>query len=104
MTSKLSRELYLAFIYSKIKYAIEVYGNCSSTNMNKIQIPQNKLMKMFLKIDRRTSTNDLHQMLNICNVNDIYVCCLLNFVNDVLCGRCPGVFKKYFNLEETFMM
>ena len=29
MTSKLSRELYFAFIYSKIKYAIEVYGNLS---------------------------------------------------------------------------
>ena len=27
MTSKLSRELYFALIYSKIKYAIEVYGN-----------------------------------------------------------------------------
>ena len=101
VTSKLSRELYFAFIYSKIKYAIEVYGNCSSTNMNKMLILQNKLMKMLLKLDRRTSTNYLHKMLNICKVNDIYLCCLLNFVNDVLCGRCPDVFKNYFEFRRN---
>ena len=41
--------------------------------MNKIQILQNKLMKMLLKLDRRISTNFPHKMLNICKVNDIYV-------------------------------
>ena len=101
MTSKLSRELYFAFIYSKIKYAIEVYGNCSSTNMSKIQILQNKWMKMLLKLDRRNSTNYLHKMLNSCKVNDIYACCLLNFVNDVLCGRRPDVFKTYFEFRRN---
>ena len=60
--------------------------------MNRIQILQNKLMKMLLKLDRRTSTNYLHEMLNICKANDIYVCCLLIFVDDALCGRCPDVF------------
>ena len=69
--------------------------------MNKIQILQNKLMKMLLKLDRRTSTNHLNKMLNICKVNDIYVCCLLNFVNDVLCGRCPDVFKNYFEFRRN---
>ena len=62
VTSKFSRELYFVFIYSKIKYAIEGYGNCSSTNMNKIQILQNTLMKMLLKLDRWTSTNYLHEI------------------------------------------
>ena len=41
--------------------------------MNKIQILQIKLMKMLLKLDRQTSTNYLHKMLNICKVNDIHV-------------------------------
>ena len=100
VTSKLSRELYFACIYSKIKYAIEVYGNCSSTNMNTIQILQNKLM-MLLKIYRRTSKIYLHKMLNIFKVNDIHICCLLNFVNDVLCDRCPDVFNNYFEFTRN---
>ena len=101
MTPKLSRELYFAFIYSKLKYAIEVYGNCSFTNINEIQILQNKLMKMLLKLDRRTSTNYLNKMLNICNVNDIYVCCLLNFVYEDLCDWCSDVFKNYLEFRRN---
>ena len=93
VTSKLSRELYFVFIYSKIRYAIEVYGNCSSTIMYKIRILPIKLMKMLLKFNRRTPQNYLHKMLNICMVNDNYVCCLLNCVNDALCGRCRDVFN-----------
>ena len=30
VTNKLARELYFAFIYSIIKYGIELYGNCSA--------------------------------------------------------------------------
>ena len=106
MTPKLSRELYFAFIYSKLKYAIEVYGNCSSTNINKMQILQNKLMKMLLKLDRRTSTNYLNKMLNICNVNDIYVVNVVYYilymkisVTDVLM-----YLRIISNLEEMLMM
>ena len=66
--------------------------------MNKIQLLQTKLMKMLLKLDRRTSTNYLHKMLNICN---ICVCCLSNFVNDILCGRCPDVFKNCFKFRSN---
>ena len=58
-------------------------------------------MKMLLKLDRRTSTDYLHKILNICKANDIYLCCLLNFVNDVLCGRCSDVFKNYFKFRRN---
>ena len=69
---KLSRQLYYAFIYSKIKYGMEVYGSCSSTNIGKIQTMQNKLMKLLLKLRRMTPTNELHMYLNILKVSDIY--------------------------------
>ena len=48
VTNKLARELYHAFIYSRIKYGIEVYGNCSAKNINTIQVTQNKLLKLTL--------------------------------------------------------
>ena len=69
---KLSRQLYYAFIYSKIKYGMEVYGSCSSTNIGKIQTMQNKLMKLLLRLRRMTPTNELHMYLNILKVSDIY--------------------------------
>ena len=54
---------------------------------------------MLLKLDRRTSTIYLHKILNICKVNDMYVCCLSNFLNDVLRCKCPDVFKNYFEFR-----
>ena len=37
------RQLYYAFIYARIKYGIELYGSSSASNMNKVQVIQNKL-------------------------------------------------------------
>ena len=94
--AKIARQIYFAFIYSRIKYGIELYGNCSATNLNKIQTLQNKLMKMLLQLDRLTPTNSLHHNLNILKVQDIFKCNQLNFVNDILLKRCPEVFFEYF--------
>ena len=54
---KLSRQLYYAFIYSKIKYGMEVYGSCSSTNIGKIQTMQKKTDE----IGTATSSNDTYK-------------------------------------------
>ena len=69
--------------------------------MNKVQILQNKLMKMLLRIDRLTPTEALHRKLNILKVRDIYECNLLSFVNDILIRRCPEVFTDYFVLKQN---
>ena len=65
VNKKTARQLYFAFVFSRIKYGIEIYGNCSDRNVNKIQIMQNKLLKLLLQMDRLTPTNILHKNLNI---------------------------------------
>ena len=72
VTHKLVRQLYFAFIYSRISYGIQVYGGCSDSNMNNIQTIQSKLLKFFLSLDQRNPTNDLHANLKILKVKDIY--------------------------------
>ena len=42
------RQLYHAFIYSMIKYGIELYGSSSASNMNKVHVILNKLIKWYL--------------------------------------------------------
>ena len=66
------RQLYHAFIYSKIKYGLEVYGNTSSRNISKLQVMQNKLLKYVMRFDIRTETNLLHTTLDIMKVEDIH--------------------------------
>ena len=43
-------QLYFAFVFSRLKYGIEIYGNCSERNINKLQTKPNKLLMLFFYI------------------------------------------------------
>jgi len=58
-------------MYSKIKCAISVYGITSQDNINKIQVLQNKLLKVITFKNYRYSTNQLHNDFDILKVSDI---------------------------------
>ena len=96
ITNKLARELYFTFIYSRIKYGIEVYGRCSAQNTNKIQVMQNKLLKLLLRKHRMTPTDEIHKNMNLLKVSDIYECNVLTFVNDIMMKRCPNSMQQYY--------
>ena len=96
VSNKISRLLYFAFIYSRIKYGIQIYGTCASSLLNKLQIIQNKLMKLLLKLDRLTSTNDVHSRLDILKVKHIHELHVIDFVNNCELKRNPSYFDEYF--------
>ena len=61
-----------------------------------VQVIQNKLLKLLLRLDPYTSTNMLHSGLNILKVKDLYDTSLLLFVHANLQGDCPAAVKNYF--------
>ena len=87
--------MYFVFVFTQIKYNIEMYGNCSESNVDKIQTMQTKLLKLLLQLDRLTPTNVSHKNLNILKINDLYKCSVLSFVNDTQLGKCPKTFENY---------
>ena len=101
ITSRIARQLYFAFINSRISYGIEVYGHCADEYLSKLQILQNKLLKLMLKIDRRTSTNQLHRNLSLLKVTDIHTVSVLCFVNNCRAARCPETFCNYYQVRQT---
>ena len=101
VSKKIARQLYFAFVYSRIKYGIEVYGKCADNLINKIQTIQNKLLKLLLRADLRTPTIVLHNDVHILKVKDIFITNLLAFVNNCLMGHCPEHFKHYFNFRQV---
>ena len=101
VSMKIARQIYYAFIYSRLQYGIEIYGCCSQSNISKIQTLQNKLLKLILQLDRRTGTNQLHSLLNIAKVNDVYTIKVLNFVNNCLSKKNPAIFDDYFSFKAT---
>jgi hypothetical protein len=70
--------------------------NSTVKNVCKIQVLQNKLLKLALKLDRLTPTNIVHKKLRILKVTDIQKLKLVCFVNNCLNGNCPPPFYNYF--------
>ena len=101
ITPVVVRQLYYAFIYSRIIYGIELYGSSSASNMNKVQVIQNKLLKMVLKLDRLMPTNDLHKNIKILKIDDIHRCNTLGLVNEMVSDRCPAIFRNYFEIKQN---
>ena len=101
ITTRIARQLYFAFINSRINYGIEVYGHCADEHLSKLQTLQNKLLKPLLKLDRRTSTNQLHRDLSLLKVSDIHAVSLLCFVNQCRAARCPETFCNYYQVRQT---
>ena len=99
VTTSTVRQLYHAFIYSKIKYGLEVYGNTSSKNISKLQVMQNKLLKYVMSLDIKAGTNYLHTSLNIMEVEDIHKNNVLTFVNMYLMGKCPEIFYQCYQVK-----
>ena len=63
-------------------------------------ILQNKLLKRLLKLDRCTSTNQLHRDLSLLKVSDIHAVSLLCFVNKCRAARCPETFSNYYQVRQ----
>ena len=81
VTPKVARQIYYAFIYSRIQYGIEVSSSCSETHTNRLQVIQNKLLKLILKLDRLIATNMLHKGINVLKATHIGESSVLGFVN-----------------------
>lgn len=96
-----ARQIYFAFIYSRIRYAIEIFGSCSDELLSKLQTMQNKLLKLLFNLDHYTPTDFLHKQLTLLKVKDIYITNLMSFVNECRAKRCSPIFHNYFSLRVT---
>ena len=93
------KTIYYALIYSRIKYGIVVYGQANATKMIKIQILQNKLLKVLAGKKYRYPTDKLHDEFDLLKVTDITNQEVLTFVFNFFSDALPSIFKNYY---ETF--
>ena len=90
------RVIYYAMIYSRIKYGICAYGFTNKDKLDKVQVLQNKLLKVILEKSWRHPTDELHTEVNVLKVRDIFYLEISSFVNKYLRGALPEVFTDYF--------
>lgn len=80
LDKKLIRTIYFSCILSKIRYGIEIYGNGGNSALQKLQILQNKLLRVLMSKDKFHSSNELHKDLKILKIYDMHKFALLSFV------------------------
>jgi hypothetical protein len=95
---ELVSQIYYAYVFPYIKYGIEVYGSCSKTALNIIQVKQSKLLKIVCKRDMRDSSTALHQELKLLNCQSIHELFTLIFVYKQQNKLLPDIFNNYFRL------
>ena len=97
LSKKEIQSIYYALVYSRIKYGINVYGQVGPTKIEKIQILQNKLLKVLSEKNYRYPTEKLHKELELLLVEDLAKQELLTFVHNYFSNNLPPVFDNYFD-------
>ena len=89
-------QLYYAYVHSKIKYGIQIYGCASKSLMNKIQVLQNKSIKILFGLDFLTPTKQILHDSKLLSVKDLHLITVAQFVHRQQLKLLPPIFDTYF--------
>ena len=87
---------YYAYIYSRIQYGIELYGSACQKSLKKIQIKQNRALKVLFNKEFRTPTVEMHKDLKLLMVKDIAKVNTLKFVHQQRNNALPEAFDNFY--------
>lgn len=89
LETKTKLMLFKSYIRPKILYACPIYSNTSPTNMNKLQIIQNKNLRVILNKSRRTPIQKLHEWANINTIESE----IMKHTKDFFNNKCKKLHK-----------
>ena len=88
--------LYHAHIYSRIQYGIEVYSSAKEGLIKRVQVKQNKALKILYNKSFLTPTIEMHKEQKVLLVKDIAKLNILKFVFKQRNEITPEIFSNYF--------
>ena len=96
------KTLFLSLVQSKISYTLEVSGVAKECHLKRLQVLQNRMLKILQFKTLRYSTKNLHKSNGILKVKDLYEAKILNFMHKVhhIPGKLPSAFHNYFETNE----
>ena len=90
--------LYFALIHSQLLYGIAVWGSTYQTLINKLQVLQNKAMKMIEGRDWNSKVSDIYLKHKILTVQNLYLFEVGKLMYRFHNNRLPITFANYFTL------
>lgn len=73
LPKKVKYTIYNSLVKPHIEYVIEVWGTAAKTNLNIVQVAQNKLIKRLFNYDFLTSTEKVYRETGIMNLSETYL-------------------------------
>jgi len=95
--------LYFTFVYPHSLYGIAVYANIHSSRISKLQILNNKLLRIAQDCSIRTKINTLYKSYNTSPITVLHSYQILSFVHKCLFNShlLPSLFHGYFDLNSS---
>ena len=90
--------LYFALVHSHLFYGIAVWGSNYHTLINKLQVLQNKAMKMIEGRDWNSKVSDIYLKHKILTVHNLYLFEVGKLMYRFHYNRQPTTFENYFTL------
>ena len=88
--------MFNAYFASKLYYGIELIGSADNTLIHKLQVKQNRALKILFNKDFYTPTTKLHKDLKVLKVEDAYRFNMAKFVFKQQNNLLPGIFKNHY--------
>ena len=94
--------LYFAFVYPHLLYGTEIYGNTNPSNINRLKILNNKILRILQKRPRRTHIIDLYKSYFTLPIDLHHKYKILLFVHKFAhnSNRLPVIFASYFTQKK----
>ena len=98
------QSLFNSFIQSRIDYAIEIYGDANKKAIQRIQVHQNRILKILQFKRRLASTNEMHKKFNVLKISDQYEFKILKLMHSYVNNKeiLPDSFHNLFRTRSSF--
>ena len=71
LNTKIKRNLYFAWVESILRYGIEIYGQATESQLDRVQKTQNKIIKILFKEKDNASTEEIFTKNNILKIRQL---------------------------------
>ena len=105
----LIRNIYFSVVYSHLNYGIQAWGSADSSVLNKLEILQNKAVRILSGVQYfqiygqepgpLPSSEPLYKKLEILKIHDIYELSISNFIFSTLTFDSPVIFDEWFKYD-----
>ena len=96
-------KLYYSFVYPYLKYDIIAWGNSRKTLLHKVQVAQNKILRIinFKCLKDCVKASTLYKDMKILQIKDIFEIEVAKFMHSFHHGNLPCIFDSYYKSVTT---